>query len=514
MKLKIFVWFTYFLLLILNISTVFATDVGGAIDTDTNWTLSNSPYRVIQSIKIREGVTLTIEPGVRIEFTQGVNDNQFNLTVDGQLIAQGTEEKRIVFTSSLLEPQAGDWNYILFSDTADGAVYDNNDTYHSGSILEYVTIEFAGANSNYGAIHLVNGVAPYINHGIIQYNKSSAMHYKAEKMIIDNTLFAHNFVVNHGGGIYFLNEYSSASALIVNNSVFNDNEAVKGGGIYYHNRSSSASLTLNNSRFSNNSSGNDGAGIYYLHDSNSSDSSELIVNNCYFTNNTSSDDGGGIYYYHSSSHPSSVIVNNSDFSANSAFDNGGGIYFFSNASLSSLSIHDSSFKSNSALDERAEGGTGGAVFAATRESFPILSSSLAMSKTLITKNYGIAALYLNVKDANINTSTIVNNYPKQGTAENTHNGIDAAPTGEIILSNNNIYGHGLYDMKNNSDSDISAINNYWGTSERSAIQMKLYDWYYDDKQGEIFFTPYLTGIAPGTHIASAVTVPSRMLLLQ
>ena len=71
------------------------TDVSGIINTDTTWTAANSPYRVTGSITVAAGVTLTIQPGTRIEAShyQGIY-------VDGILNAVGTAALPVVFTGT------------------------------------------------------------------------------------------------------------------------------------------------------------------------------------------------------------------------------------------------------------------------------------------------------------------------------------------------------------------------------------------------------------------------------
>ena len=39
------------------------TDVGGPIISDTTWSLTYSPYIVVENVEVWQGVTLTIEPG-------------------------------------------------------------------------------------------------------------------------------------------------------------------------------------------------------------------------------------------------------------------------------------------------------------------------------------------------------------------------------------------------------------------------------------------------------------------
>jgi hypothetical protein len=66
--------------------------VGGTISLDTIWSAGITVV-VTSSVTVASGVTLTIQPGVTVLINQGLN-----FTVNGLLIAEGTEENHIVFT--------------------------------------------------------------------------------------------------------------------------------------------------------------------------------------------------------------------------------------------------------------------------------------------------------------------------------------------------------------------------------------------------------------------------------
>ena len=86
------------------------TDIGGTLASDTILTADESPYTVTDNIVVPDGVKLTIEPGVRVEFNADTG-----LNVRGQLFAEGTPWQRIVFDRA----GGGRWSGIDIRDTLD-----------------------------------------------------------------------------------------------------------------------------------------------------------------------------------------------------------------------------------------------------------------------------------------------------------------------------------------------------------------------------------------------------------
>jgi hypothetical protein len=68
--------------------------VGGIINTDTEWTKAEGPYSLVSPVIVGYGVTLHVEEGAVI------NLNGYNLQVNGILNARGRSGDKISFTSS------------------------------------------------------------------------------------------------------------------------------------------------------------------------------------------------------------------------------------------------------------------------------------------------------------------------------------------------------------------------------------------------------------------------------
>jgi len=93
------------------------------ITEDTTW--SGTVVLRGQNV-VRRGATLTILPGTVIKFAwideDGDDIGDGELTVEGRLIAKGTEEKPILFTSAKASPASKDWTFVQISVSKDSLV--------------------------------------------------------------------------------------------------------------------------------------------------------------------------------------------------------------------------------------------------------------------------------------------------------------------------------------------------------------------------------------------------------
>ena len=132
-----------------------ADDVNGIIAEDTIWITDDSPYTVTGNVKISEGVTLTIQPGVMVVFQEDIRSEAgLYIRVEGTLKAQGTKTAPIIFTA---QNKAFPWGGIVFTDISED--WDENTS--TGCIIDHCIIEYAGNSTIYGtaAISTFSGVS-------------------------------------------------------------------------------------------------------------------------------------------------------------------------------------------------------------------------------------------------------------------------------------------------------------------------------------------------------------------
>ena len=128
--------FVYILFLLIVSISYSQTDVKGNLSENVTWEKAKSPYNVTENISVAKDVTLTIEPGVKINFAQYAK-----MTVNGKLLAEGTAQDSIIFTGN-------QWSGIIID-------YQSNE----GSKIKYARIANASASwcpngSCYGQIQL------------------------------------------------------------------------------------------------------------------------------------------------------------------------------------------------------------------------------------------------------------------------------------------------------------------------------------------------------------------------
>jgi len=155
-----------------------ATSKCGNLGSET-WTVAGSPYQVCGAgATVLPTATLTIQPGVTVVFTTGVNAR---LNVQGTLSALGTLTQTIVFTGPVTPNNWG------------GLLIDHNLGALAAADLEYVSLNNGGvAGSFQAAIQVGHGVLT-LTHSLVAGSAGSGLWANSSaRLTVDSTQFLNN----------------------------------------------------------------------------------------------------------------------------------------------------------------------------------------------------------------------------------------------------------------------------------------------------------------------------------
>lgn len=181
-------------------------NVSGSITSNTTWTNDNV-YLLLEDIVVKNGATLTIQPGTLIKgFSNAITPPRLVIATGAKINAQGTPEQPIVFTSdkAVGQRKRADWAGIAicglapcnFKDGSNNPIQgriecgDNSGSYDFGGnnpddssgVLSYVRIEYAGytCGSNTELNSLTLGAVGHktkIDHVIVSYGQDDGYEF-------------------------------------------------------------------------------------------------------------------------------------------------------------------------------------------------------------------------------------------------------------------------------------------------------------------------------------------------
>ena len=107
------------------------------------WVNLKVPFTIKASyLEIDDGGSLTIEPGVTVQFAENTHIS-VGYYSEGKLVAEGTAEEPIIFTSAMKDKYPGDWDNIRFYEYSS-----------AGCILDHCKILYGGDGGN--SLYLYN----------------------------------------------------------------------------------------------------------------------------------------------------------------------------------------------------------------------------------------------------------------------------------------------------------------------------------------------------------------------
>jgi len=179
-------------------------EVSGLISTDTVWT-ADYTYVVTGNTLVEQNVTLTIEPGTTVKFSNGCY-----LRVDGNLQAQGLPDQMILFTSAEPDPQVGDWGGIWISERSAGE-----------NLLKHCIIEYAseGPGDPRSSVLINKG---HIDNCIIRRNRGRGIVY-------GNAISLTNSTIEQNVSFVFTPVIGGTADSVIEGNIVQYNEVRDGG---------------------------------------------------------------------------------------------------------------------------------------------------------------------------------------------------------------------------------------------------------------------------------------------
>jgi hypothetical protein len=116
------------------------TEHSGDIRADETWWASGNPHIITGDIDVTDNATLTIKPGCMIECDPGV-EIYAGYYGPGSIVAEGTADSAITFTSNVPSPSPGDWVGISACPLA-----------MNTTSFKYCVIEYGGSGSSRGEV--------------------------------------------------------------------------------------------------------------------------------------------------------------------------------------------------------------------------------------------------------------------------------------------------------------------------------------------------------------------------
>jgi len=450
----------YLIILLLTCSNVLSnaqTNVSGFISANTTWNLAGSPYIVVGNALLSHGYTLTIVPGVVVKF-----NTDKALQIDGELIAIGTLQNRITFTSNQVSPFAGDWAKIHFPDTCVDAVFDNAGNYLSGSIMKYCDVVYGGGLGS-GEIHIETS-SPYINNCNILNSATAGIYARVSESYIDSSSIKNC----NDYGIYMTNISTAIGNVYLRYDTIENNI---GGGINLGPNGNSNYLILSNNYFISNTGF--GAlvftGIGHIN---------VIIEENTFVSNTGASVIVGDY-----------LINNY-IDCNKFINNTGTTLNLSGANWYEGTIRNNIFEGNNSPDNII-----------TIKNYINASSPAYFYNNTVINNTSVGSCFkINAGINNNQLTHIRNNDFSNNIAPNTILIEPVLPPSgnyNFLYMKHNNFSNPLaqYELYNNvpyGSANIYIDSNYWGSNSTQHIDSVIYDYFDFANQSVVYYSPILS----------------------
>lgn len=247
----------------------------GTLWADKRLTVTNSPYTVPGDLTIPSGVTLTVDPGVELQFAandqmqSGRTTSRVELNIEGAINANGTTNGQIFFTSPTRSRSA--WEGIWVGPSATSVVLKNSVVEYAYQGIDYAadlastvtqtTIRESGNDaieirdgtltlnavdivSNRAGVRIQPAAAANINDTLIRDNDVDGVYIEQDDTSLTNTTIDHSTLHNNRSGIYIIQRAGTSATVTMTNNVVTSNSSY---GVYRNSTNGSVNVNYNNS---------------------------------------------------------------------------------------------------------------------------------------------------------------------------------------------------------------------------------------------------------------------------
>jgi parallel beta-helix repeat protein len=443
--------------------------VGGMLTADAVYSKALNPYIVTEPLIVPAGITLTIEPGVQLNFMV-----RTSLRIEGgTLIADGTENNRIIFTAHGASGENEKiWDGIVFF--VSGTEFDADGNYVGGNLIRSADVKLTttGIGLSDTALLLAEDIRiTNCSYGVFLESESSLV---LRNSLIDRCSYG-MYIKNSGS-----NEISSSS--ITNCDI----------GIFFPSNNTSRFNRIINNNISNNRNI-----ALFLSLGQSQIQYNLIHGNTVAYNNIGLHIGNGGTEDAGFNTVSGNIIHNNDIGiklsqdkdtlrGNHLENNETGILL----SRASLCVIEQNFISNSS--------NWGIILTDA-------SNSNVLSNNSVLNNF--AGIKVTEKDLKYSTQNQFNHNSLSGN-QNEVFLFEAGPQSGIHF--NSIRGRDNQLFVNRFENDLLATNNYWFTNDTLLIDQMIFDVHDDSSFGEVIYKPFLESPDPSSPISAPELVIKRL----
>jgi hypothetical protein len=149
------------------------TYVEDNVTADTTWAADDGPYVVTTDVTVADGATLTVDAGATVYVGEGVT-----VTVAGSLVAHGTGDEPVAFTTQQPNPTPGAWDTIQYVGDGDSRL-----------LLANTTVEYANTavsvESTQGRVSVVDStLREHVRAGVLATERGGTPRLR----VVDSTI--------------------------------------------------------------------------------------------------------------------------------------------------------------------------------------------------------------------------------------------------------------------------------------------------------------------------------------